>query len=232
MRDPASMLFPMSASFDNTNSIIFDFDYTLVDSSSAIIDCVSYAFRKMNLPVPVNEEICKTIGLSSKATLKALAQIDDQKSDEEFRFHFTCRADEVMLEKSVFLDGVKPVLMDLKSRGLELGIVSNKYTYRIEAFLQRENLEETIDIVVGFEDIPEPKPDPAGLLIATDRLGRSKNQTVYIGDSLVDAETASRAGVPFIVMLTGVTSRQDFKDYAPLYFLNNLRELNRLFRKP
>jgi phosphoglycolate phosphatase len=111
---------------------------------------------------------------------------------------------------------------------MRLGIVSNKYRYRIEAFLSRENLKDLIDIVVGYEDAPKPKPDPAGLLIAAQKLGTSPVDIVYIGDSLIDAETASRIQIPFIAVLTGVTAREDFKDYSPCHILNGLPELSQL----
>lgn len=225
------MLFPMSTVLKSINSIIFDFDYTLVDSSSASIECISYALTQMNLPVPASDLIRKTIGMSLEDTLQALAQIDDRSCAQEFRRLFTHRADEVMLEKMIFLDGVKPILLDLDRRGLVLGIVSNKYRYRIEAFLVRENLQELIDVVIGFEDAPKPKPDPAGLMMAIKKLGKSSWQTVYVGDSLVDADTAQRIGLPFIAVLTGVTSKLDFQNYSPCCILNNLQELPHLLEK-
>ena len=128
----------------------------------------------------------------------------------------------------IFLDGVKQVLLDLDRRGILLGIVSNKYRYRIEAFLLRERLEKLIDVIVGFEDAAKPKPDPEGLIIAMNKLGKPREETVYIGDGLIDAETAGRIGVRFIAVLTGVTSRQDFENYSPCFIINSIEELPQL----
>jgi phosphoglycolate phosphatase len=222
------MLFPMSTRLRNIQSVIFDFDYTLVDSSAASIECISFALNNMQLPVPAPELICKTIGMSLENTLKALTRIDDQISAKEFRRLFTLRADHVMLDLIVFLSGAKQVLSELDKRGIMLGIVSNKYRYRIEAFLQRENLEGLIDVIVGFEDTTKPKPEPDPLLFAISKLGRPREQTVYVGDSLIDAETASRTGISFIAVLTGVTTRQDFAGYFPCSIINNLQELPEL----
>jgi phosphoglycolate phosphatase len=223
-----SMLFPMSSELINIKSIIFDFDYTLVESSRASIECISYALNEMCLPLPSHDLIRKTIGLSLEDALKALTQIEDQKTAKEFRRLFVHRADEVMLDMMVFLNGVKQVLLELDSRGILMGIVSNKYRYRIEAFLQREHLEKLISVVVGFEDTPNPKPEPDGLLMAMNKMGKPRQQTVYIGDSLIDAETASRIGMSFIAVLTGVTSRQDFAAYSPCSIINNLQELQQV----
>ena len=209
----------------NINAIIFDFDYTLVDSSSASIECISYALKQMKLPVPSVESIKQTIGLSLEDTLKALCRIDDPASAGEFRRLFVVRADEVMLERIFFLGGVKQLLIDLHRRKFGLAIVSNKYRYRIEAFLSRENVKWAIDVIVGFEDTPIPKPDPSGLLMAMEKLGRTRDQVIYVGDSRVDAETAQRSNVPFIAVLTGVTHKEDFVHFSPYRIIDNLQEL-------
>ena len=60
---------------------------------------------------------------------------------EEFKYLFTQREDEVMLERTILLDGVKQVLMELDCRDLGLGIVSNKSHHWIEAFLLSEDLK-------------------------------------------------------------------------------------------
>jgi phosphoglycolate phosphatase len=210
---------------DNVNAVIFDFDYTLVDSSSASIECVSYALKQMKLPMPSTESIKKTIGLSIEDTLKALCQIDDPEAASEFRRLFVVRADEVMLERIVFLNGAKQVLMDLHRRHLGVGIVSNRYRYRIEAFISREHVKWAIDVVVGCEDEPKLKPDPAALLMAVHKLGRTHQQTVYVADNLIDAETAQRIHVPFIAVLTGASHKEDFVKYSPCCIINNLQEL-------
>jgi phosphoglycolate phosphatase len=209
----------------NIDSIIFDFDYTLVDSSPAIIECISYALGKIGLPVPTTELIRKTIGMSSKDALRTLLQNDNPNVLKEFRYYFTHMEDEITLEKTILLDGVREALVELDSRNFQLGIVSNASSQRIGAFLSSVKLNELIDVVIGFEEAPKLKPDPSGLLMAIKKLGRSREQTAYIGDSLVDAETAHRTRMPFIAVLTGVNDKQEFKKYAPVIIINNLQEL-------
>jgi phosphoglycolate phosphatase len=46
-----------------------------------------------------------------------------------------------------------------------------------------------------------------------------------VGDSVVDAETAQRAGVPFVAVLSGVTPKTAFRDYTPLAIIDNLYSL-------
>ena len=60
---------------------------------------------------------------------------------------------------------------------------------------------------------------------AIERLGGSPSGSLYVGDSVTDAETARRAGVPFAAVLNGVTPREAFKDYPVHMILDNLGEL-------
>jgi phosphoglycolate phosphatase len=212
-------------------SVIFDFDYTLADSSSGEVECVNYALRTMNLPPASDSAIHTMIGVSLPETFRRLTQDPNESRSDEFVRLFIRRADEVMLDYIVLFDSVKPTIKTLMESGLTLGIVSTKYHRRIEAFLKREDLTSAFKVIVGGEDVIVHKPDPTGLLMAIEQLGHSASQTVYVGDSIVDAETARRASVPFIAVLSGVTPKNAFRDYAPLAIINNLRSLPDLLFK-
>jgi phosphoglycolate phosphatase len=204
--------------------VIFDFDYTLADSSRGVLECVNHALRNMGLPTARPEDIKKTIGMSLSNTLATLAGRGNEERSEEFSRLFIERADEVMADMTVVLDDVPRVIGQLKDKGFCLGIVSTKFRYRIETILGRAGLLEPFDVIVGGEDVSRHKPDPEGLLMATERLG-SLESILYVGDSLSDAEAAKRAGLPFVAVLSGVTPRGAFEGYPIHRILNKLSEL-------
>ena len=80
-------------------------------------------------------------------------------------------------------------------------------------------------VIVGSEDVEAMKPDPSGLLHAVKTLETPKERCLYVGDSMTDAETARRAGVPFVAVLSGVTEREAFAEYAPAMVLGSAAEL-------
>ena len=86
-------------------------------------------------------------------------------------------------------------------------------------------------VVIGGEDVEQHKPDPQGLFKAIERLQCSPASTVYVGDSVADAEVAKRAAVPFIAVLSGVTARERFDDYEAIEVLENLAQLPGLLRR-
>ena len=212
----------------NIRSIIFDFDYTLADSSSGVVECVGYALREMNLAVPSSKVICRTIGSSLSETFRILTGKSDKVQTAEYVRLFTEQADKIILERTVLLDSVKPTIMDLHRRGLKLGIVSTKFRYRIEAFLSRENIRDIFEVIVGGEDVAAHKPDPEGLIFAIYKLKCMSENTLYVGDSTIDAETARLANIPFVAVLTGVTPKEAFDKYKPDAIINTLRSLSGL----
>lgn len=206
-------------------AVVFDFDYTLADSSSGVIDCFHYAFRRLGLPAASDSEICETIGLSLTVAFRRLVDPDHWLHAEMFTRHFKCRADQVVAAKTTMYGSVPEVVQALRSRGLSLAIVSTKFRYRIRTILEREGIADPFEVIVGGEDVEEYKPDPGGLRSALGKLGRLPAEVLYVGDSVVDAETARRAAVPFVAVLSGVTPEAAFRDYEPLAILHDLREL-------
>jgi phosphoglycolate phosphatase len=205
--------------------VIFDFDYTLADSSRGVLECINHAFKGMDLPKVAAEDAQRTIGLSLQNILVTLAGREHEGRGGEFGRLFVERANEVMTDLTFVFEEVPGVIRRLKDEGMAIGIVSTKFRRRIEEILGREDLLEPFDVIVGGEDVSRHKPDPEGLLAAIERLGGSPSGSLYVGDSVTDAETARRAGVPFAAVLNGVTPREAFKDYPAYKILDNLGEL-------
>jgi phosphoglycolate phosphatase len=206
-------------------AIIFDFDYTLADSTEGIFECINYALKSLGLPMASDDEIRGTIGLSLLATFHKLTDGLNPNGAGDFTRHFIKRADEVMAELSYIYDYVPNTLGYLKANGFPLGIVSTKFRYRISTILRRESLDDLIDLIVGGEDVENHKPDPEGLNMALNKLGIEPAKTFYVGDSPTDAQTALNAGVPFIAVLSGVTGREALEAYDPDYILNHVGDL-------
>ena len=194
-------------------AVIFDFDYTLADSSRGVVECITFALDSLGLPTVSAEKACQTIGLSLGDTFVHLAGESAVAQSDEFARSFVERADEVMADLTILFESVPETIAVLKERGLSLGIVSTKFRYRIESILRREGVLDAFDAIIGGEDVPNHKPSPEGLRLAMERLGRSSLDCLYVGDSVVDAETAERARVPFVAILSGVTPREAFDAY-------------------
>ncbi len=206
-------------------AVIFDFDYTLADSSRGVVECINYALENLGLPAVSAERACRTIGLSLPTTFLTLGGQEHHALSDEFVHLFIRRADQVMADRTFLFEPVPQTISALQKAGLKLGIVSTKYRYRIETILNREGLSDSFDIIIGGEDVAQHKPDPAGLQKALDRLGCTPAEALYIGDSLTDAQTAQRAEVHFVAVLSGATPKDAFNGYPVYKFLEGVSEL-------
>ena len=81
------------------------------------------------------------------------------------------------------------------------------------------------NVLIGNEDIKQPKPHPESIYQALDKLHIYPNEMIYVGDSIVDGETAQNAAVPFIGVTTGMTTKHELAVYPHLAIINSLQEL-------
>lgn len=207
------------------NTFIFDFDYTLADATNGIVSSFNYAFSKLDIPLFDRESIKRTVGLPLD---KAFIQLTNNESEvliNRFLSLFREKANEVMSKETLLYADTVNTLERLKQSGLNTGIVTTKYHFRIVETLNLHGVLNLIDIIVGGEDVKIPKPSPEGLLLAIDSLNEQLSNVLYIGDSLIDAKTALAANVDFAAVTTGTTTENEFSQYPYIKIVKNLSEL-------
>lgn len=209
----------------NYKAILFDFDYTLGDSTNGIVLSVNYALVKLGHVQKSVEDIRKTIGLSLKDTYFTLTGDNNLNAAMLFSKYFKKKADRVMVDNTDLYPNVKESLLSLRHHGCKTGIVTTKFHYRIQQILQKCNMPDLVDLIVGAEDVRIEKPNPEGLILAVEQLGLMKEEVLYVGDSFVDAHTAQNAGISFAGVLTGTTTREEFADYPNLYIGDTVAEI-------
>lgn len=204
---------------------LFDFDYTLADSSRGIVLCFQTVLRRHGYTGVADEAIKRTIGKTLEESFSILTGITDPARLASLRKEYGAEADVHMNVNTFLFPDALPTLQTLKCQGARLGIISTKYRFRIQSFLQDKAPADLLDIIVGGEDVSHPKPAPEGILYAIDRLKVSPNEVVYTGDSTVDAETARAAGVAFAGVTNGVTTAEELARYPHLKIMSTLAEL-------
>src|SRR5918992_5376032 len=137
----------------NLRAVLFDFDYTLADSSEGAIDCINFALNEMGLDCVSAEAACRTIGLSLSETFLTLGEHHEPGRCNEFHQLFVQRADEVMVGLTELYDSVPVAVEALVRQGLKLGIVSTKYRRRINEVLAREAVAHHFELVIGGDDV-------------------------------------------------------------------------------
>lgn len=204
---------------------LFDFDYTLADSSRGIVTCFRIVLNRHHYTDVTDEAIKRTIGKTLEESFSILSGVTDPEQLTTFRNEYKLEADVYMNVNTRLFPDTLSTLKELKKRGARIGIISTKYRFRILSFLEDYLPEDFLDIIVGGEDVTAPKPSPEGVLFALEHLGSTPQETLYIGDSTVDAETAQNAGVDFAGVLNGMTTAEELREYPHRIIMNTLSEL-------
>ncbi len=204
---------------------IFDFDYTLADSSRGIVTCFRRVLERHGYTDVTDRDIKRTIGRTLEESFSILTGVDEAAVLAAYKREYGKEADVCMTANTVLFPETAEVLEGLKARGAVLGIVSTKFRFRILDLLEQKGRPDWVDFIVGGEDVRTPKPSPEGLLLAVGRAGCMAEDVLYVGDSIVDACTAQAAGVDFVGVLNGMTTREELAAYPHCAIADDLRGL-------
>lgn len=204
---------------------LFDFDYTLADSSRGIVTCFRNVLTRHGYTQPTDDDIKRTIGKTLEDSFSILTGVTDAEQLAAFKKEYGKEADTHMTVNTLLFPETKAVLTTLKEKGARIGIISTKFRFRIKELLDLHFPADFLDIIVGGEDVKTHKPSPEGLLSAIEQLHADKGETLYIGDSTVDAETALAAGVDFAGVTHGMTTAEELAQYPHRKIMSTLEEL-------
>lgn len=182
--------------------IVFDLDGTLVDSAPDIRGVANAILAAEGRAPLTLDEVRGFIGNGAAVFVQRMCAARDLPGSELPRLlaGFLDRY-EGAVAQTVPYRGALGALRALAARGHALGLCTNKPLAPTRAVLAHFGFAPLMGAVVGGDSLPVHKPDPAPLLAALEALG--DGAAVYVGDSEVDAETAARAGVPFVLFTEG-----------------------------
>ncbi|MBO4549578.1 MAG: HAD family hydrolase [Bacteroidaceae bacterium] len=188
-------------------AIIFDLDGTLTDTLEDLFLSVNYALRSCGLPERQLDEVRRFVGngvrkLIERAVPKGTKSPMTEKCFEAFKAHYVIHCQ----DHTCLYPGVATLLMTLHAKGYRMAVVSNKLQTGVDE-LARTFFKGVIDVAIGEQPGIPRKPEPDMVLKALEQLGVSKEEAIYVGDSDVDLQTASNAGLPCISVLWGFRSR-------------------------
>ena len=204
---------------------LFDYDYTLVNSEKGIILCFRSVLDAHGHRDISDERIKKTIGMTLEDAFAVLTGVWNRQVLAAYKDEYTEKARECMSDNTVLFPETIAVLTALKERKACVGIVSTKYRYSIMELMNRYFPSSFWDIVVGVEDVEEPKPSPMGVYRALRQLGVDKPDVLFVGDSAIDARTAQAAGVDFAGVLHGATPFEELVAYPHVSMMADLTAL-------
>jgi phosphoglycolate phosphatase len=205
--------------------VLFDFDYTLADSSDGIVACCELALDEMGCPRPPAQTVRRTIGWTLEEMFLHFTGEPSPERAAEFRTRYVTHADRIMLRHTRVYPWLARLIAELTDSGHRLGVVSTKYGYRIAQALELADINGAFATIVGSDRVQRSKPAPDGLELALAELESTPRHALYVGDSTTDARAAEAAGVGFVGVLTGVTPRQELEQLPHRAILHSAEQL-------
>jgi len=198
-------------------ALVFDFDGTLVDSIGSIWEEYQRVMEAMNLKRVTHREFTRHIGRAWADVITSLWPGVDPK---EFTSHYRLEAEVVKP-----IDGADMALEKLAEKYV-LAIMSARGGETLNPHLRRMGYNlELFKAVYHRNNLKYNKPDPRAILQVCKRLKVKPGDVIYIGDSIVDAECALKAGAGFIAVLSGGAYPEDFREMGVTDIIGSVAEL-------
>ena len=202
--------------------IIFDLDGTLVDSFPGIHQSVNDMLRGLHLPEVDLQTTKHRVGRGLENLVRETAgEANLKKGIKLFRKSY----ETAHLTGTHLFPDVHEVLQRLKEFGIRMAVASNKPADFSKSILRHLEIDMYFEECLGPDsDIP-PKPHPAMLHEIMRRLDSLPGQTLYVGDMMMDVETARNAGVPVALVASGAFSEEELKKAQPEFLFGEIGEL-------
>lgn len=197
-----------------TQLVIFDLDGTLLNTIDDLAASTNYALRQYGYPEHDPAAYRHFVGNGiAKLIERALPEEARQESrirqvEEKFLAYYQQHKTEL----SRPYPGIPELLHQLHQQHILLAVASNKYQQGTFELISHFFGNTLFSVVLGQRKGIPVKPDPAIVEEILTRTNIKKDNTIYIGDSGVDMQTANRSGVTSIGVTWGFRSRQELQE--------------------
>ena len=187
-------------------AILFDLDGTLIDQFQPIYKAFSQVISEMGFPVPDFATVKKSVGGASESTMaKLIGQENSKEAVKRLRPIF----EKEMLHGLKPLPGAMETLNFCKENNIKTAVLTNKYGPHARVVCEHLNFSKYLEFTIGADDTEWKKPNPSLTKLALEKMGTNNKNTLYVGDSPYDFQTAVNASMPCILLPTGTHSEEE-----------------------
>lgn len=192
---------------------IFDLDGTLLNTLDTIAYFGNTALKNFGIEEIPTEEYKTLVGNGSRVLIERMLEFRGVELERTQEIHewYKEKYDNDFLYLTTVYDGIISMLEDLKDMGIKTAILSNKDDSTTKKVAEVMLPGDLIDICLGARKGKALKPDPESVLEIVEELGVSRSESLYIGDTATDIETAKNAGISSVGVLWGFRDENELK---------------------
>ena len=190
--------------FQAVRAVLFDLDGTLIDSAPDLGAAADKLRTDQGLPSLPLQDYRPMAGAGARGMLSVAFGITPDHPDfPGLREKFFTNYESCIHDRTSTFDGVPELVNALLQRSVRWGVVTNKMARFTSLIAQRLALFETAGAIVSGDTTPHPKPHPAPLWEAAQRLGLKPEECIYVGDDERDIQAGRAAGMGTVAAMYG-----------------------------
>ncbi|QRK04330.1 HAD family hydrolase [Archangium violaceum] len=199
-----------------------------MDTPRAIVETFTAAFASMGIQGQDPSAIRATIGLPLERAFSKLlgVPLDDglvAQGVKQYQVFYK----ELILPRAgqLIFPGVADGLATLHAQGLSLAVATSKFYASADALLKAAGLREPFSMVVGADQVKQPKPHPEMGQLIMQKLGVPAERAVMVGDTTHDLSMAHAAGMRSIAVTYGVHSLRELESSSPTWIAHGFDDV-------
>lgn len=212
-------------------AIILDFDGTLADTKTLIINTMLEVIERLHLEPRTREQCAEMIGLPLKQTFTDLIPMTDEMGEQ-------CVAtyDKVFHENNVpgavpLFPNVLETLRELHRLGYVLTIASSRSKHSLLNFVDTFGLKDIIPYVVSANDVLNAKPHPESVLMTLTHLNIQPQEAMVVGDTVYDIQMGQNANVFTCGVTYGNGTREQMTSLHTDFIIDDFKELLKIVKR-
>ena len=213
---------------------MFDLDGTLINTAPEIALATNDTLSELGKTPVSLSQVIDWIGHGTQELLiRALAHAFKKSTQEirnwderamiqtTFDKHYLLRCG----TQSTLYPGVRGVLDKLKIAGLLLTIITNKESKFTERILKAHQLENIFEMVISGDTLDTKKPDPSCIEMCLKKYQVKAIESLFVGDSSTDAQTAKNGGIKVWLMPYGYNQGVPLEESKPDYIASGFEDI-------
>ncbi|KFL33504.1 MULTISPECIES: HAD family hydrolase [unclassified Sulfurospirillum] len=211
-------------------NIVFDLDGTLLDTLEDIAISANFSLVSLGFEAQECEKYRYFVGEGVSKLFENIFASNPQSPEliqdavSLFESHYAKQFN----QNTTLYEGISKMLTFLQKRGFKMSILSNKPDSFTKMCAMKYLREWKFDLVLGARDGIPRKPDPTAAFEICEHLHVTPEACYYLGDTMIDMQTANRAGMIAVGALWGFREEAELREHGAKYLVKNPSEVIKL----
>lgn len=205
--------------------IIFDLDGTLLNTLADITTSLNLTLKKYGVEEVDEETVRLRVGNGSRVLVErslphlTAAAIDEALADykQNYAQHFK--------DQSYAYPGIKELIKQLAAAGIKIGVNTNKFEEMAKELVKKHFSKINTELVLGQVKGRADKPSPQAAEELLKKMGLSKAEVLFVGDSATDIQTGKNAGLKTVGVAWGYRGIKVLKENAADVIIEEAQQL-------